>query len=189
MPEPLAAESGYEYSGPETIEEGAEYMATIRAKLRPIPIVSIPVALLIDALNKGEEKLKEEMDKAGYEIEVTWKDKGWVWEIPNISVKELWWKYKFIVKKVRAAVKGIPAILYAVAMAIFAIIGFIIGAFLIGWGLELVRLSPLVGKATVGVIILVIAALGIGMAYTLIKRPEVVPKAIARGVAEIRKRI
>lgn len=160
------------------------YDIKISAKLNPIPIISIGTALLTDAMNAGESNLRKEAANAGYDVEIFSKEGGWVWEIPNISVNEVWFKYRLkLIPKPGVTTKVIPVIPILIIggiLIVLAVFAYLIIKFV-------VAIVPLIGPivTTVGFsTILIIAALGAFVVYemyTRAKQQRLLPGAYRAG--------
>jgi len=115
------------YQGEEILYDGDVAEVKINVNIVPIPIISIPAALLVDVLNKGEETLRNLARENGFEFEIISKNHGWDWEIYPISVKNVWFYYKFKVIK-PATPTALPAAGVAAAPLMSKLAPIIIGA-------------------------------------------------------------
>lgn len=153
-----------EIVGPETeVVPDSTYDLKLAFELVPYPFISGISAILIQLMNEGESRLRSYLDQYNCYAEIIEKENWWEWEIPYISVKKVWFRYKFTAKP-KVAGLGLPAI-PLVLVAKYVIAGIIILAgILIAWSLVKVtvymeKLAPFVAPAF-WIIILGIVGLG-----------------------------
>lgn len=108
-------------------------------------MISDLVAVLTQWLNQGEGKLREYLDQYNCYAEIEEKETWWDWEIPYISVKRVWFRYKFRARPKTAGL-ALPAIAL-IPLAKFVIAGILIlAAILIG--LLLIKIAVYLSKVT-----------------------------------------
>jgi len=110
-----------ELIGDETIEPDREYELKLCFHIQPIPLLSELAAIVVQLTNEGEKAIKEWFSEQGYDVEILEKDGWWEWEIPYVSVKEVWFKYTIIPKAISPTAMALPA-LGVIAYACGAII-------------------------------------------------------------------
>ena len=112
-------------------------------------------AVLIQWLNRGEEALKTFLLNNNLFPEIRDRDTWWEWEIPNISVKKVWFKYRFIARPRITGIKALPAIAIVplakfIIAAILVLAGILIGLLLIKIFVFLSSVTPVLSWAVVG---------------------------------------
>jgi len=190
------------YQGPEVLYDGDVAEAKINVNIVPIPVVSIPAAFLVQVLNKGEEALKSIAKEYGVELQILNKNSGWDWEIYPVSVKNVWFYYKFKVIKpasptaAPAAVAAAP-IMSKLSLALYAsLIAVIVSLAIVAIYVILTKLPGglgLLADVTVIVIAGLIVFTGVAIGYWMyqrvrgIERPFPIPKeAISKPAEAIR---
>jgi len=192
------------YQGPEVLYDGDIAEVKINVNIVPIPFVSIGAVFLTQVLNKGEEALKNIAREYGVEFQIISKNSGWDWEIYPISVKNVWFYYKFKVIKpakpavapAAAAAPAAPIMAKLAPVLIGALIAIITALTIVSVYIILTRLPAGLGLI-VDVTTIVIAGLvvftGVAIAYWMyqrvkgIERPFPIPKeAISKPAEAIR---
>jgi hypothetical protein len=144
-----------EIVGPETeIVPDNEYELKFAFELKPWPLISNLTAVLIQWLNRGEEALRTHLISHSLLPEVRERDTWWEWAIPNISVKKVWFKYRFIARSRITGIQALPIIGIVplakfIIAAILVLAGVLIGLLLIKIFVFLSSVTPVLSWVVV----------------------------------------
>jgi len=155
-----------EIVGPETeIVPDNLYDLKFSFELQPWPLISDLVAVLTQWLNKGEESLRDFLAQYNCYAEIQDKNTWWEWEIPYVSVKRVWFEYKFVARpKTTLGFFAIPLAL----LAKFVIAGILIlAAILIGY--LLIKITVYLSKAT-PVLSWIVVGFALFMGFYIVKQ-------------------
>jgi len=124
------------------------------------------VAVLTQWLNKGEESLRDYLAQYNCYAEIQDKNTWWEWEIPYVSVKRVWFEYKFIARPKTTGL-ALPAIAL-IPLAKFVIAGILIlAAILIGY--LLIKITVYLSKAA-PVLSWIVVGFALFMGFYIVKQ-------------------
>jgi len=116
-----------EVYGPETeiVVDNTYVLKFYIELIPPIPVISAIMGYLIQWRNKGEELLKEYLDRYGCYAEVISRDSWIEWSAP-LTAKRVWFKYEFVARP-----KTGTGAMYIPPIALIPLIKWILAALLI----------------------------------------------------------